>query len=1069
MVPAAVVAGAVLVAEIATERFYAERHIQELRVSMTETLGTLRARVEGNINGNAQLVRGLVAAIGVEPNISQKRFAALAAQIFRARSHLRNIGAAPDLVIRFMYPLKGNEAAIGFDYRTSPTQREAAERARAVDDIVVAGPVNLVQGGQGFISRMPVFSRADGSGEQGRFWGLVSAVIDVDRFYSDSGLYDDSLPIEVAIRGRDARGAEGETFFGDERIFNLEPILANVRLPYGYWQMAAVPKGGWPSSADYVGVIRALFLFGGLLAVSAALAAARLFEQRRRAEAVARRSEARFRTFAEASSDWLWETDANHRFTYFSDGITHSTGYLPFDLVGRSRLDVLTATVEERTFWDRHFTELAERRPFRDLRYRYPRSDGSTGWVSVSGKPVFDEHGAFAGYRGSGREISRQVAMESRLRELTEKARAAEQRLRVAIESIADAFVLYDADDRLVLFNEKYREFYRKSADVMVPGMSFEEILRYGAEQGQYPEAAGRVDEWVAERVAAHRAADTVIEQQLDDGRWLRIAERRTPDGGNVGFRVDITELKKAREAAEQANQAKSVFLSSMSHELRTPLNAVIGFGQVLELDAENPLSPRQRDAVAHILKGGRHLLELIEQILDLAKIESGKIALSMAAIDPAPIIGECVTMAGNMAERRGITVENRCTGAGQEAIRADRTRFKQALLNLLSNAVKYNVDGGSVTVACERTAGGAWRFLVADTGIGIPAARHKEVFRPFSRLGAENTVVEGTGIGLSITRELVHLMGGEIGFESTEGAGSTFWIDLPAAGPAAEAEPAGVEERMPPVPAAAALPPCTVLYVEDNPANLELMEMILSLAGNVRLLSAHTAELGLVLAEREHPDVILMDINLPGINGIEALGRIRRNPAIAGIPVVAVSADAMPVEIEKAMAAGFTRYVTKPFAIQGVLGAIADVMRHPLPAIGRAAAADPAKDPAAGSILDGDAIAVLERSVEALSTRYLDILERQRDALGRFEADVRAAIDAQDAKAVEAVAHKMKTNSRTFGAQEVAALAQRIELLGKEGRLDEARAALADLAREQARIMPAVDELLGRLRASAS
>jgi signal transduction histidine kinase len=304
-------------------------------------------------------------------------------------------------------------------------------------------------------------------------------------------------------------------------------------------------------------------------------------------------------------------------------------------------------------------------------------------------------------------------------------------------------------------------------------------------------DAKGREEEWLEKRLANHRDPPPHLEARIADGRTLQSIERKTSEGGTVGIWIDITDLKRreaeliqAREQADAANLAKSEFLSRMSHELRTPMNAVLGFGQVLQSDPEEPLSPKQDAQVAEILNSGRHLLELINEVLDLAGVESGKVTLSIEAVDPGGVIESCLTLAEPMADDRGIELVNRAAGADLGMVSADETRFRQALLNLVSNAVKYNRDGGAVTVEAEETDDGMLRVSVADMGPGIPVEKQDQLFEPFNRLGAKDSEIEGTGIGLTITKQLVELMGGRIGFESSLGKGSVFWIELPVAPP---------------------------------------------------------------------------------------------------------------------------------------------------------------------------------------------------------------------------------------------------------------------------------------------
>ena len=388
-------------------------------------------------------------------------------------------------------------------------------------------------------------------------------------------------------------------------------------------------------------------------------------------------------------------------------------------------------------------------------------------------------------------------------------------------------------------------------------------------------------------------------------------------------------QLLLAKEEADAANLAKSDFLSQMSHELRTPLNAILGFGQLLASDTETGLNETQAAAVQQILLSGEHLLTLINEVLDLVVIESGKVPLSMEDVEPGTVIEKSLVQSEAFADTNGVRLVDRTARKDLPPVQTDATRFQQVMLNLVSNAIKYNRDGGTVTVDAAKTDDGFLRISVADTGMGIPDARRDDLFIPFTRLVARSSEIEGTGIGLTITKDLIELMGGRVDFESTEGEGSTFWIDLPlATGPGMGARQAEVAMNSLDDNAwDAALGERTILYVEDDPASRRLLERIMSRVPALTAIAADTAELALELADAHRPDMILMDIDLPGMDGIEALARLRQNPRTRDIPVVALSASAMLADVERGRAAGFRKYLTKPLNIDETLKTIREII----------------------------------------------------------------------------------------------------------------------------------------------
>ena len=555
----------------------------------------------------------------------------------------------------------------------------------------------------------------------------------------------------------------------------------------------------------------------------------------------------------------------------------------------------------------------------------YIRKDSSRFPAVVSVTALRDDQNAIIGYLLIGTDNTARKLVE-------EKLRWTEESFRLMVESVTDyAIVMLDPEGRVLSWNTGAERIQGYHAEEIV-GQHFSRF---------YPEEDvinGKIQRDMEAVIANGRFEDEGWRVRKDGSSfWANVVYTAIRDQrGNLrGFAKltrDLTErrqveaaLTDAKSAAEKANLAKSNFLSSMSHELRSPLNAILGFAQLMESDSPPP-TPSQTASIEQILQGGWYLLELINEILDLAVIESGRLSLSLEPVSLAEVMLECQAMIEPQAQKRGIQMSFPQFDIPY-FVKADRTRVKQVLINLLSNAIKYNQTGGTVVVECSASAEGRIRVSVIDTGAGLPAEKLAQLFQPFNRLGQEASAEEGTGIGLVVTKRLVELMGGVIGVESTIGVGSVFWIELITA--ATPQIVAGIAESTPVAQAQVNndAPLRTVLYVEDNHANLKLVEQLIARRPDLRLLSAADGHLGIEIARAFQPEVILMDINLPGISGIEALKILREDPATAHIPVVALSANAIPSDIVKGLEAGFFRYLTKPIKVNEFLSTLDEAL----------------------------------------------------------------------------------------------------------------------------------------------
>ena len=566
----------------------------------------------------------------------------------------------------------------------------------------------------------------------------------------------------------------------------------------------------------------------------------------------------------------------------------------------------------------------------------YIRKDGSRFPAIVSVTALRDDENAIIGYLLIGTDNTARKQVEEEQKKLDQRLRDQQFYTRSLIESNIDAIMTTNPSGIITDVNKQMEALTGCTRDELI-GAPFKNFFTD-------PERAEAAIKLV---LSEKKITNYELTARARDGKETVVSYNATTffdrDGklqGVFAAARDITEriildkvlqdnhaeLVSAKFMAEKANLAKSIFLSNMSHELRTPLNAILGFAQLLEAGLPPP-TPAQVVRLDQIVKAGWYLLELINEILDLALIESGRLSLSLEPVSLTEVMIECQGMIEQQAQQRGIHI-NFLPFDKTWYANADRTRVKQVLINLLTNAIKYNIKEGMVEVNCTAIAPERIRISIKDSGAGLPPEKLVQLFQPFNRLGQENGTEEGTGIGLVVAKQLVELMGGTIGVESTVGVGSEFWIELVlAVAPQLAAGHTVPTEFLQQAPGSAARR--TLLYVEDNLANLMLVEQIFADHPHVRMISARDGNLGIALARAHLPDVILMDINLPGISGIEALNILREDPATRHIPVVALSANAMLRDIEKGLEAGFFRYLTKPIKINEFMAAMDDALEY--------------------------------------------------------------------------------------------------------------------------------------------
>lgn len=819
--------------------YFVERQRQhtlrvEAETQVREHLLILQARLESQLTGNILLSRGLVAVIASNPGLTQRDFERAAKPLFEGPNVLRSIAAAPDMVVRLVYPLAGNEKVIGLEYARNPAQRAAAELARDTNSLVIAGPLDLVQGGKGLVARIPV---SLDEGEKGhRFWGLLSVVLEVDRLYQQSGLQDDSLPIEVALRGKDGKGEQGEVFHGDPTLFAGQGVTLPITLPTGSWQIAARPRGGWPDDQGQTWTIRLGFALALLLSVGPMLLLAQYAYRRNQAES---------------------ELEAYH---------LH-----------------LASLVQARTA---------------ELQAAKEAAEASNAELKL--------------FRRFAEESLQGVGMAT----MDRKAFFLNRRLRDMLGLSQTQAASQDMD---------FLDYYPPSARAKILGEVMPSVMARG--------------HWTGELAVLNQATGGIT-PTLES--FILIRDEQGQPQCIMDLMTDISEQKnieleliQARDAAEAASRAKSTFLANMSHELRTPLNGIMGMtGLALHLATH----PKQRDYLEKADKASQHLLHLINDILDISKIEAERLVLEHVDLQIREVVDHLLTIVGHKATEKGLRLRvDLSPGLGDLRVTGDPTRLGQVLLNLVSNAIKFTQQGhvtlrGRIAEDTDKDL--LLRWEVIDTGIGIAPEDQAKLFTDFEQAdGSMTRRYGGTGLGLAISKRLVRLMGGSIGLQSQAGAGSTFWFTVrldkasteaaslaPTPPLAQSADEAQLRQRF---------ASAKVLLAEDEPINQEVSRCLLEHVG-LKVDLAEDGEQAVELARRNRYDLILMDMQMPKLNGLDATRAILGDGLNRATPILAMTANAFEEDKQLCLSTGMVDHIAKPIDRAQLFATLLKWLSHP-------------------------------------------------------------------------------------------------------------------------------------------